>query len=462
MDRRYSYDMAIASINPATGEKLKEFPALTDSEIQKRLGRAGRAFDHHRREPFPKRANLMATAASLLQRDKEKLARIATLEMGKLFPAAIEEIDKCALGCRYYAENGERFLEDEPAQTSAARSYVHYEPLGPILAIMPWNFPFWQVFRFGAPALMAGNVGLLKHAANVPQCALAIEQIFCRAGFDEGIFQTLLIESEQVEKLIKDARIKAVTLTGSEKAGSTVASTAGREIKKAVLELGGSDAFIVMPSADFETAVATAVKSRTINTGQSCIAAKRFFIADGLYDKFVAEFVERMRALKIGDPFDDATQIGPLATENILNGVHDQVQKTIAAGARLLTGGNRIQGPGFFYEPTVLIDVPTAAPAFREEVFGPVAAIFRVRDATDAIEMANDTTFGLGASAWTNDLTEQELFASELESGMVFINAMVASDPRVPFGGAKRSGFGRELGAFGIREFTNIKTIWIS
>jgi succinate-semialdehyde dehydrogenase/glutarate-semialdehyde dehydrogenase len=303
---------------------------------------------------------------------------------------------------------------------------------------------------------------LLKHAANVPQCALAIEEIFCRAGFDEGVFQTLLIESEQVEKVIVDPRVKAVTLTGSERAGSAVASTAAREIKKAVLELGGSDAFIVMPSADFESALSTAVKARTINSGQSCIAAKRFFIADQVYDNFVRQFVEKMRALRIGDPFDETTEIGPLATEQILNGVHEQVQKSIALGAKLLTGGNRIHGPGLFYEPTVLVDVPKESPAYREEVFGPVASIFRVRDAAEAIETANDSSFGLGASAWTNERDEQELFASELESGMVFINAMVASDPRLPFGGAKRSGFGRELGAHGIREFTNIKTIWIS
>jgi succinate-semialdehyde dehydrogenase/glutarate-semialdehyde dehydrogenase len=309
---------------------------------------------------------------------------------------------------------------------------------------------------------MAGNVGLLKHAANVPQCALAIEEIFCRAGFDEGVFQTLLIEAEQVEKVIVDPRVRAVTLTGSERAGSAVASTAARAIKKSVLELGGSDAFIVMPSADFENALTTAVKARTINSGQSCIAAKRFFIADKIYDDFLNQFVERMRALKIGDPLDEVTEMGPLATEQILNGVHEQVQKSIAAGAKLLTGGNRIHGPGFFYEPTVLVDVPNESPAFREEVFGPVASLFRVRDAADAIEIANDSAFGLGASAWTNDRAEQELFASELESGMVFINAMVASDPRLPFGGVKRSGFGRELGAHGIREFTNIKTIWIS
>ena len=454
--------MAIASINPATGEKLKDFSPFNDAEIEKRLKRTEHAFQQHRHESFPKRAELLVSVATLLEREKKDLARTMTLEMGKLFPAAVEEIEKCARGCRYYAENAERFLEDEVAQTDARRSYVHYEPMGPILAIMPWNFPFWQVFRFAAPALMAGNVGLLKHAANVPQCALAIEQLFCRAGFDEGVFQTLLIESDRVERLIVDPRVKAVTLTGSEKAGSAVGATAAREIKKSVLELGGSDPFIVMPSADFGLAVRTAVKARTINTGQSCIAAKRFFIADKIYDDFLKKFVEQMRTLNVGDPFDETTEIGPLATEQILNGVHEQVQKSIAAGAKLLTGGNRIAGLGFFYEPTVLVDVPKESPAYREEVFGPVAAVFRVRDPAEAIEMANDSEFGLAASAWTNDPIEQELFASELESGMVFINAMSASDPRLPFGGVKRSGFGRELGAVGIREFMNAKTIWIS
>jgi succinate-semialdehyde dehydrogenase/glutarate-semialdehyde dehydrogenase len=454
--------MAIASINPATGEKLKEFPAFNDDEIEKRLKRAEQAYAHHRREPFAKRVQLMIAAAALLEQEKEKWARIMTLEMGKLLGAAIAEVEKCASACRFYAENAERFLEDEPAQTSAARSFLRYQPLGPVLAVMPWNFPFWQVFRFAAPALMAGNVGLLKHAANVPQCALAIEEIFCRAGFDEGVFQTLLIEAKQVEKIIIDPRVKAVTLTGSEKAGSAVASTAGREIKKAVLELGGSDPFIVMPSADFESALSTAVKARTINSGQSCIAGKRFLIADQIYDKFLEQFVERMRALKMGDPLDEATEIAPLATESILDGVHDQVQKSIAAGAKLLTGGNRVHGPGFFYEPTVLVDLPRTAPAYSEEVFGPVASVFRVRNAGEAIEIANDSNFGLGASVWTSDSSEQELFASELESGMVFVNAMVASDPHLPFGGVKRSGFGRELGAHGIREFVNIKTIWIA
>jgi succinate-semialdehyde dehydrogenase / glutarate-semialdehyde dehydrogenase len=454
--------VAIASINPATGEKLKEFTPFDDAEIEKRLTHAETAFRKYRRTKFTDRSVLLEAVAELLFQEKGKFAQIITLEMGKLFRASVEEIEKCARGCRFYAENGERFLEDEPAQTDAAESYVQYQPLGPVLAIMPWNFPFWQVFRFAGPALLAGNVGLLKHASNVPQCALAIEEIFCRAGFENGVFQTLLIEPEQVEKVIVDPRVKAVTLTGSEKAGSAVASMAAREIKKSVLELGGSDAFIVMPSADFENALSTAVKARTINTGQSCIAAKRFVIADQIYDDFLNQFVERMRALKLGDPMDPETEIGPLATEQILQGVHDQVQKTIAAGAKLLTGGNRIHGPGFFYEPTVLVDVPKESVAYREEVFGPVASIFRVRDAADAIELANDTTFGLGASAWTNDLEERKLFASELDAGMVFINAMVASDPRLPFGGVKRSGFGRELGAAGIREFTNAKTIWIS
>jgi succinate-semialdehyde dehydrogenase / glutarate-semialdehyde dehydrogenase len=453
--------MPIASVNPATGEKLKEFPAFNDSEIEKRLKLAERAFAQHRRRPFAERAQLMMATAGILDQEKGKLARTITLEMGKLLHAAQDEIVKCVRGCRFFAENSERFLEDEPAQTDAARSYVRYEPLGPVLAIMPWNFPFWQVFRFTAPALMAGNVGLLKHAANVPQCALAIENVLCRAGFEEGVFQTLLIEAKQVEKLIVDPRVKAVTLTGSEKAGSEVGSAAARQIKKSVLELGGSDAFIVMPSADFEGALTTAVKARTINTGQSCIAAKRFFVADKIYDDFLHQFVERMSALKIGDPLDETTELGPLATEQILQGVHEQVQKSIAAGAKLLTGGNRIHGPGFFYEPTVLINVPTESPAYREEIFGPVASVFRVRDADEAVERANDTTFGLGASAWTNEPSEQELFLSELEAGMVFINAMVASDPRLPFGGVKHSGFGRELGATGIREFVNTKTIWI-
>jgi succinate-semialdehyde dehydrogenase/glutarate-semialdehyde dehydrogenase len=454
--------MPIASINPATGEKLKEFSPFGDQEIEKRLARAEQAFRKYRRTNFAERSQLLHALTELLFQEKKTFAETITIEMGKLFQDSVAEIEKCARGCRFYAENGERFLEQEPAQTNAAESYVEYQPLGPVLAIMPWNFPFWQVFRFAAPALMAGNIGLLKHASNVPQCALAIENILCRAGFEDGVFQTLMIESEQVEKLIVDPRVKAVTVTGSEQAGAAVASAAAREIKKSVLELGGSDAFIIMPSADFERALNTAVKARTINTGQSCIAAKRFIVADQIYERFLEQFVDRMRTLRLGDPMDPETQLGPLATEQILQGVHDQVQKSIAAGAKLLTGGNSVHGPGFFYEPTVLVDVPKDSPAYLQEVFGPVAAVFRAGDAHHAIELANDTTFGLGASAWTNDRKEQKLFASELDAGMVFINAMVASDPRLPFGGVKRSGFGRELGATGIREFTNTKTIWIS
>src|SRR5215472_11456621 len=443
--------MPIASINPTTGEKVKEFWAFDGAEIEKRLSRAEQAFKNYRRTTLTERAELLHAVSELLFQEKQRFAEIITLEMGKLFRDSVAEIEKCARGCRFYAENGARFLKEEPAQTDAAESYVEYQPLGPVLAVMPWNFPFWQVFRFAAPSLVAGNVGLLKHASNVPQCALAIEEIFRRAGFEDGVFQTLLIEPEQVEKLIVDARVKAVTVTGSEKAGAAVASAAAREIKKSVLELGGSDAFIVMPSADFERAVSTAVTARTINTGQSCIAAKRFIIGNEIYEPFLDEFVDRMRTLKLGGPMDPETELGPLATEQILRGVHDQVQKTVAAGAKLLTGGNRIHSPGFFYEPTVLVDVAEESPAYREEVFGPVASIFRVGDAHEAINLANDSTFGLGSSAWTKDREEQRLFASELDAGMVFINAMVASDPRLPFGGVKRSGFGRELGAAGTR-----------
>jgi succinate-semialdehyde dehydrogenase/glutarate-semialdehyde dehydrogenase len=454
--------MAIASINPATSETLKEFSALDSAQIEEKLAKAANAFERYRRTSFAERAARLTAAADLLEGAQQQFARVITLEMGKLLRGATDEILKCAKGCRFYAEKAESLLSDTAVPTEAKRSYVRYEPIGAVLAIMPWNFPFWQVFRFAAPTLMAGNVCLLKHAANVPQCALAIEDIFRRAGFEEGVFQTLLIETDQTRSLIDDARVKAVTLTGSERAGSEVASAAARQIKKSVLELGGSDPFIVMPSADFEPAIATGITARTLNTGQSCIAAKRFIVSNQIYDRFVAEFVKRMRSLRVGDPLDAATEIGPLATEAILRGVDRQVQDSIAAGAKLLTGGKRIDRPGFFYEPTVLTDIPHDSPAYREEIFGPVASFFRVADAAEAIRIANDSSFGLGASAWTNDPAEQELFAAELETGMVFINGMVASDPRLPFGGAKRSGFGRELGVEGIREFVNIKTVSIA
>jgi len=454
--------MPIASVNPTTGETLKEFAALDSREIEEKLTKAGHAFEKHRRLSFAQRAERLIAAAELLEQEQERLARIMTLEMGKLLRAAGDEITKCVRGCRFYAEKAEQFLTEQDVRTEATRSYIRYEPIGIVLAIMPWNFPFWQVFRFAAPALMAGNVALLKHAANVPQCALAIEDIFRRAGFEEGVFQTLLIEAEQTKILIDDPRVKAVTLTGSERAGSEVASAAGRQIKKSVLELGGSDPFIVMPSAHLETAIKIGVAARIQNAGQSCIAAKRFILADQIYDQFVSDFVARMRALKIGDPLEATTEIGPLATEAMLRVLDDHVQKSVAAGAKLLTGGRRIEAAGFFYEPTVLTNIPRDSPAYREEIFGPVACFFRAADAAEAVEIANDSSFGLGASAWTNDPVEQQFFSQELEAGMVFINSMVASDPRLPFGGAKRSGFGRELGAEGIREFVNIKAVSVA
>ena len=453
--------MAIASINPATGETLREFSALTDAEIEEKLVAAEQAFRMRRGTTYAERGTVLLAAAELLEREVDALARTITLEMGKPIGAARDEVKKCAGGCRYYAENGERFMDEEVIQTAAARSSICWQPLGAVLAIMPWNFPFWQVFRFAAPALLAGNVGLLKHAANVPQCALALEDIFRRAGAAPGVFQTLLIGSEKVAALIADPRVAAVTLTGSDKAGSAVASAAGRAIKKCVLELGGSDPFIVMPSADLEAALTTAVKARTQNSGQSCIAGKRFLIAESIYDDFVSQFVERMKALKVGDPLDATTEVGPLATPSIREGVHEQVQKSVAAGAKLLAGGEPVAGKGNFYPPTVLAEIPEEAPAYREEVFGPVALLFRIQDASEAIALANDSDFGLGASVWTNDEGERELFARELECGMVFVNAMVASDPRLPFGGVKRSGYGRELASLGMREFLNAKTVFI-
>jgi succinate-semialdehyde dehydrogenase/glutarate-semialdehyde dehydrogenase len=451
--------MAIASINPATGETLREFSPLTEKEIEARLTAAERAFQSYRGISSAERAAILFAAADLLEEEVEPLARIITLEMGKPIGAARDEVRKCTTACRYYAENGAHFLEEKVIQTSAACSSIRWQPLGAVLAIMPWNFPFWQVFRFAAPALMAGNVGLLKHASNVPQCGLAIEDLWSRAGAPPGVFQSLLIETTQVEALIEDRRVSAVTLTGSDRAGSEVAAIAGRAIKKCVLELGGSDPFIVMPSADLESALATAVKARTQNSGQSCIAGKRFLIADLIYDEFVSQFREKMRALRVGDPLDEATEIGPLATSSIRAGVHEQVRKSLAAGAKLLEGGEPLEGKGNYYPPTVLSEIPREAPAYREEVFGPVASLFKVRDAAAAIELANESEFGLGASVWTNDVNERKLFTDELECGMVFVNALVASDPHLPFGGVKRSGYGRELSSLGIREFMNAKTV---
>jgi succinate-semialdehyde dehydrogenase/glutarate-semialdehyde dehydrogenase len=382
-----------------------------------------------------------------------------TLEMGKPIGAGIAEAEKCATACRYYADNAEHFLADQPVEMEGGKSWVAFQPIGVVLAIMPWNFPLWQVFRFAAPALMAGNVGVLKHASNVPQCALAIEDIFRRAGFADGVFQTLLIGSDLVEGIVADKRIAAVTLTGSEGAGRSVAGVAGKNLKKSVMELGGSDPFVVMPSADLEQAVSTAVTARMINNGQSCIAAKRFIIHEKIYDDFLKRFVAGVSALRIGDPMDEKTQLGPLATGAIRDGLDNQVKASVAAGARLLTGGKKLEGEGFFYAATVLADIPPSAPAAHEELFGPVASVFKAKDLADAIRIANGTSFGLGASAWTRDAAERDAFVAEIESGLLFINGMVVSDPHLPFGGVKNSGFGRELGEFGIREFVNIKSV---
>jgi succinate-semialdehyde dehydrogenase/glutarate-semialdehyde dehydrogenase len=453
--------MAIASINPTTGETLKTFEPLTKAQIEEKLQRASDTFRLYREISFSERAAMMTRAAEILEAEKEDLARIMTLEMGKPIKGAIGEAEKCAWVCRFYAETAHQHLADVQVETDAAKSYVKFQPLGPVLAVMPWNFPFWQVFRFAAPALMAGNVGLLKHASNVPQCALAIEDVFSRAGFPEGTFQTLLVGSGAVEAILKDSRVAAATLTGSEPAGRSVAGIAGSEIKKTVLELGGSDPFIVMPSANLEQAVSTAVKARTINNGQSCIAAKRFIVSQEIYAEFEELFIEEMKALKVGDPLNESTDIGPLATEQILKDLHEQVKTSMAAGAILLTGGKKLEGDGNFYEPTVLANIPKDSPAYSEEIFGPVALLFRVNDIDEAIQLANATDFGLGAAAWTNDESERNQFIDNLEASCVFINGMVASDPRLPFGGIKNSGYGRELGEFGIREFVNIKTIWV-
>jgi succinate-semialdehyde dehydrogenase/glutarate-semialdehyde dehydrogenase len=453
--------MAIATVNPATGELIKSFEPLLAARIEEKLKLAASAFRLYRHTPFAERAHKMMNAAEILEKEKNECARLMTLEMGKPIKAAVAEAVKCAIGCRYYAENAERFLADEIVETGAKRSFSRYMPLGPILAVMPWNFPFWQVFRFAAPALMAGNVGLLKHASNVPQCALKIEEILFRAGFPQGAFQTLLISTQPVDGILNDSRVVAATLTGSEQAGIQVGVSAAKRIKKMVLELGGSDPFILMPSANLEAAVAAAVEARIQNNGQSCIAAKRFIVAESIADDFEHQFVQRMEALRIGDPFDENTQLGPLANADAVTSLDDGVKKSIAAGARLLTGGHRLDRPGSFYAPTVLTDIPKNSPAYSEELFGPVASLFRVKNIDQAIQLANDIRFGLGASAWTNDSAEAEHFINELEAGMVFINKMVASDPRIPFGGVKQSGHGRELGAHGIREFANIKTVWV-
>jgi succinate-semialdehyde dehydrogenase/glutarate-semialdehyde dehydrogenase len=454
--------MGIATINPATGEVLKTFEPHKDEEIAAKLDLAQQAFEHYRQTSFESRARWMQKAANILEAQKADFARLMTLEMGKTYKSAIAEAEKCAWVCRYYAEHAAQFLSDVKVETDASQSFIKYQPLGAILAVMPWNFPFWQVFRFAAPALMAGNVALLKHASNVPQSALAIEEIFHQAGFPKGVFQTLLIGAEKIADLIADDRIKAATLTGSEPAGASLAAAAGKQIKKTVLELGGSDPFIVLESADLQAAVATATTARMLNNGQSCIAAKRFIVQEAIADKFEKLLLEKFQALKVGDPMEPDTDIGPLATPKILQDLDKQVQTCVRCGGKILIGGKAFaDGPGNFYPPTIITDLPPSSAIAQEEFFGPVALLFRVPGIDEAIKLANATPFGLGASAWSNDPQQQQRFINEIEAGAVFINGMVKSDPRIPFGGVKRSGYGRELGIHGIHEFVNIKTVWV-
>ena len=459
--------MPIQSLNPATGKLLRSFEPLTPEALNAKLAIAASAARTYPAETLDQRIFWMRRLAALLDADREELAATMTTEMGKTLASARAEVSKCAAACRYYAETAARILTPEPIDTESAQSYVRYDPIGIVLAVMPWNFPLWQVFRFVAPALMAGNVGLLKHASNVPQCALAIEALVRRAGFPRGSFQTLLIEARQVESLLSDDRVAAVTVTGSEAAGRAIAAQAGWLIKKTVLELGGSDPFIVLPSADLDEAVPSAIKARCINNGQSCIAAKRFIVHEDIYDEFEQRFVAGMAALRVGDPTLGTTEIGPLATAQILDDLLDQVSRAKAAGGRVLTGGERaldVNGgdEGNYFQPTVIAGVLPTAPICQEEIFGPVALLFRIGSLDEAIELANHTPFGLAASAWTTDTAEQQRLAVELQSGAVFFNAIVASDPRLPFGGVKRSGYGRELSTAGMREFLNAKTVVVA
>ncbi len=454
--------MAIATINPATGETLKTFTPLTDAEIETKLVLAQSTFEQYRDTSFEERSQWLNRAADILEKDKLKFAQIMTTEMGKPLQSAIAEAEKCAKVCRFYAEKASEFLADMVVDSDASKSYVAYQPLGVILAVMPWNFPFWQVFRFAAPALMAGNVGILKHASNVPQCALAIASIFDQAGFPQGVFQTLLIGASQVKSIIEDDRVKAATLTGSEPAGAALASAAGQQIKKVVLELGGSDPFIVLDSANLEEAVSTGIKARMLNNGQSCIAAKRFIVAESIADRFQEQLLAQFQALTVGDPLEKSTDIGPLATATIRSELDQQVKQAIKDGAKVLIGGEAMTDrPGNYYPPTILTDISADSPTAQEEFFGPVALLFKVKDIDEAIALANHIPFGLGASAWTSNESESKRLIAEIEAGAVFINGMVKSDPRLPFGGIKRSGYGRELSSQGIHEFVNVKTVWI-
>jgi succinate-semialdehyde dehydrogenase / glutarate-semialdehyde dehydrogenase len=454
--------MPFATTNPATGQIEKTFDTHTPAEVEALLQRAVVAFGEYRHTTFAERARHLITAAELLEGEVPDVARILTTEMGKTFASARGEVSKCALGLRWFAEHAEALLADEPIATGASRSYVHYQPIGPVLAIMPWNFPMWQVVRFAAPALMVGNVGLLKHASNVPQTALVLEDLFRRAGLPEGVFTNLFVESKDIAKVIEDPRIAAVTLTGSERAGMSVASTAGHALKKSVLELGGSDAFIVLESADMETTVRTAVEARVQNNGQSCIAAKRFIVVEPVADEFLRRFTEAMDALVVGDPFDPATNVGPIVTEAQRAELVAQVEDARSQGATVHSGGQVVDGPGWYFPPTVLSGITSDMRVAQEELFGPVAMVERVPDLTAALEVANATTFGLGSSVWGTDEAEIQRCIEELEAGAVFVNAMVASTPELPFGGIKRSGFGRELSELGLKEFCNAKTVWIT
>lgn len=451
--------MAIQTLNPATGEIVKTFDPHDDAYISSALDKSEHAFKHHRLTSFEDRADKMRRVADILEANKQNYGRIITLEMGKTHAAAVAEVEKCALNARYYADHAHEHLQRQQIKTEKKDSFVDYLPIGPVLAVMPWNFPFWQVFRFATPAVMAGNTALLKHASNVPQCALLMEEIFQEAGFDKGCFQTLLIGSDKVESIIGDSRVRAVTLTGSEGAGSKVASIAGKHIKKTVLELGGSDAFIIMPSADLEDAVAQGVKGRTQNAGQSCIAAKRFIVHADIYDEVRARFVDKLSTLKVGNPMDKETDMGPLATKQGVEDLDKQVKETIEKGAQRVCGAEPIKEKGFFYKPGLLDNIPADSPAYSEEFFGPVALFFKAGSLDEAIYLANATRFGLGSAIFTQDEKEMTQAVRDLDAGTTAINTIVASDPRLPFGGVKSSGYGRELSADGIREFTNIKTV---
>ncbi|WP_429886521.1 NAD-dependent succinate-semialdehyde dehydrogenase [Geoalkalibacter halelectricus] len=453
--------MALESINPATGELLEKFDEWSPGKTQETLAAVDLAWRDWRRTSFAERAANLRRAAQVLRQNKDEYARIMALEMGKPITSGRAEVDKCAWVCDYYAENAAAMLADEPAQSDGSRSYVAFRPLGMILAVMPWNFPFWQVFRFAAPALMAGNTGVLKHSSNVPRCALAIEDVFRQAGFPENVFRTLMIGANQVETVVENELIKALTLTGSEAAGRKVAAKAGEMLKKVVLELGGSDPFIVLADADVEDSAETAAKSRCINSGQSCIAAKRFIIEAEIYDRWLEKFRGAMAALVVGDPLNEQTQVGPQAREDLMLELHGQVETSLAKGAELLLGGKPLKRKGYFYPPTILAEVKPGMPAYHEELFGPVASVIRVQSAEEAVEVANATPFGLGGSVWTRDSSKGETLAARIEAGAVFVNGLVKSDPRLPFGGIKNSGFGRELSHYGIRQFVNIQAVWV-